>query len=314
VTGTAARATLPARLADRLRLPVIAAPMLRVSGPDLVVAACRAGVIGAFPTANARTVTELDDWLTDIAARTGPAAAPCAANLIMRSPRLAEDLAVLVERRVELVIASVGSPAPVVGPLHEAGALVFADVATLRHAERAVAAGADGLILLTAGAGGQTGWMNPFAFVRAVRAFYPGPVVLAGGVGDGTALRAARTLGADLAYMGTAFIATRESMAAPEYKRMLVDATLDDVVLTRAFTGLPSSMLAPAIRAAGLDPAGLDETVTPAAAAQLYGHDGIGPRRWADVWSAGHSVSAVDGIPTAAELVERTRHEYEETG
>jgi nitronate monooxygenase len=221
---------------------------------------------------------------------------------------------VLVERRVELVIASVGSPAPVVGPLHEAGALVFADVATLRHAERAAAAGADGLILLTAGAGGQTGWMNPFAFVRAVRAFYPGPVVLAGGVGDGTALRAARTLGADLAYMGTAFIATRESMAAPEYKRMLVDATLDDVVLTRAFTGLPSSMLAPAIRAAGLDPAGLDETVTPAAAAQLYGHDGIGPRRWADVWSAGHSVSAVDGIPTAAELVERTRHEYEETG
>jgi nitronate monooxygenase len=312
VTGTAARAALPARLADRLRLPVIAAPMLRVSGPDLVVAACRAGVIGAFPTANARTVTELDDWLTDIAARTGPAAAPCAANLIMRSPRLAEDLAVLVERRVELVIASVGSPAPVVGPLHEAGALVFADVATLRHAERAVAAGADGLILLTAGAGGQTGWMNPFAFVRAVRAFYPGPVVLAGGVGDGTALRAARTLGADLAYMGTAFIATRESMAAPEYKRMLVDATLDDVVLTRAFTGLPSSMLAPAIRAAGLDPATLDETVTPAGAAQLYGHGGIGPRRWSEVWSAGHSVSSVSGVPTAAELVERVRTEYDQ--
>jgi nitronate monooxygenase len=305
------RTGLPTRLADRLRLPVIAAPMLRVSGPDLVVAACTAGVVGAFPTANARSAAELDAWLADIAARTGPSAAPCAPNLIMRSPRLAEDVDVLVRHRVELVIASVGSPAPVVGPLHDAGALVLADVATLRHAERAVAAGADGLVLLSAGAGGQTGWMNPFAFVRAVRGFFAGPLVLAGGVGDGTALLAARVLGADLAYMGTAFIATRESMAAPEYKRMLVGSTLDDVVLTRAFTGLPSSILGPSIRAVGLDPATLDETVTPDGAAQLYGHGGSGPRRWGEVWSAGHSVSSVSGVPSAAELVDRVRTEYD---
>jgi nitronate monooxygenase len=305
------RTGLPARLTERLRLPVIAAPMLRVSGPDLVVAACDAGVVGGFPTANARTAEELNRWLGEVEARTGPAAAPCAPNLIMRSPRLAEDLAVLVRHRVELVIASVGSPKPVLGPLHDAGALVLADVATLRHAERAVAAGADGLVLLTAGSGGQTGWMNPFAFVRAVRGFFDGPLVLAGGIGDGTALAAARTLGADLGYLGTAFLATQESMAAPGYKRMCVDSTLDDVVLTRAFTGLPSSMLAPAIRAAGLDPAALDESVTPADADALYGHGGLGPRRWTEVWSAGHSVSGVREIPTVAELVDRLAREYE---
>jgi nitronate monooxygenase len=191
---------------------------------------------------------------------------------------------------------------------------VLADVATLRHAHRAVEAGADGLVLLTAGAGGQTGWLNPFAFVRAVRAFFDGPLVLAGGIGDGRALLAARLLGCDLGYMGTSFIATAESMAAPDYKRMLVDSGIDDVVLTKAFTGLPTSMLAPAIRAAGLDPANLDEHVSPAEAAQLYGGGSpdLGPKRWVDVWSAGHSVSAVREIPTAAELVARTLREYDE--
>ncbi|MFC0437549.1 nitronate monooxygenase family protein [Kutzneria buriramensis] len=301
--------SLPAAIIDRLRLPLIAAPMLRVSGPELVTAACTAGVIGAFPTANARTAAELDDWLSRIEGTTG---APYAANLIIRSPRLAADLRVLVEHRVELVITSVGSPAPVIDPLHEVGALVLADVATLHHAERAVAAGADGLILLTAGAGGQTGWLNPFAFVRAVRAFFDGPVVLAGGISDGHALHAARALGCDLAYMGTKFLATRESRADPAYKRMVAEADLDDIVLTRAFTGLPTSMLAPAIRAAGLDPAALDESISPADADQLYGHGGIGPRRWSDVWSAGHSVSGVTAAPSVAELVEQTATEFAE--
>lgn len=302
---------LPPLIADRLRLPVIAAPMLRVSGPDLVVAACSAGVVGGFPTANARSSDELDQWLAEIDARLDIGAAPYAPNLIMRSPRLAEDLAVLVRHRVELVIASVGSPAPILEPLHEVGTLVLADVATLRHAEQAVAAGADGLVLLTAGAGGQTGWMNPFAFVRAVRSFFDGPIVLAGGIGDGAALAAARTLGADLGYMGTAFLATRESMAAPEYKQMCVESTLDDIVLTRAFTGLNASMLASSIRAAGLDPATLDETVTPAEADALYGHGADSPRRWAEVWSAGHSVSGVQGVPSVAELADRVQREYE---
>jgi nitronate monooxygenase len=223
---------------------------------------------------------------------------------------MAEDLEVLVRHRVEVVIASVGSPAPVVGPVHDVGGLVFADVATLRHAERAVAAGVDGLVLLTAGAGGQTGWMNPFAFVGAVREFFDGLVALAGGIADGSALAAARVLGADLGYLGTAFLATRESRAAPDHKKMCVASTMDDVLLTRAFTGLPTSMLVPSIRAAGLDPAALDETATPADSDTLYGHGGQGPRRWREVWSAGHCVSGVRAIPTVAELVERLSCEY----
>jgi nitronate monooxygenase len=307
-------AGLPERIRSRLRLPLIAAPMLRVSGVDLVTAACRAGVIGAFPAANAGSGEELDLWLSEIEAAAAAAEnpAPHCPNLIIRDPRLAEHLEVVVAHRVEMVIASVGSPAPVIGPLHEVGALVFADVATLVHAHKAVAAGVDGLILLTAGAGGQTGWMNPFAFTRVVRAFFDGPVVLAGGISDGHALRAAQALGADLAYMGTRFIASHESMAADAYKQILVDSSLDDVVLTAAFTGLPASILAPSIREAGLNPAALDESITPDDAAALYGARaaGEGPHRWSDILSAGHSVSGVDRVESVAEIVERTRAEF----
>ena len=183
---------LPSHIARRLRLPLVAAPMLAVSGVELVVAACRNGVIGAFPTANARSVDELDRWLTEIERRLFAApedSAPCCPTLVMRSPRLAEDLACLLAHRVELVITSVGSPAPAVAALHGIGCGVWADVATLAHARKAIAAGVDGLVVLSAGAGGQTGWLNPLAFVRALRAEYDGPLVLAGGVGDGVALR-----------------------------------------------------------------------------------------------------------------------------
>ena len=276
--------------------------MLHVSGVELVAAACRNGVIGAFPTANARSTAQLDQWLTEIAARLFAApevAAPCCPNLIMRSPRLADDLACLVAHRVELVITSVGSPAPAVAALHGVGCLVLADVATIKHARQALAAGVDGLVLLGAGAGGQTGWLNPFAFVRA--------------------LRAAQVLGCDLAYMGTRFIATRESLADDTYRSMLVDATADDVLLTRAFTGLPTSMLIPAIRRAGLDPATLDETVSPASAAQLFGgaardaSSAEGPRRWRDIWSAGHSVSGVRSVQTVEALVAEVAREFAAT-
>jgi nitronate monooxygenase len=188
---------------------------------------------------------------------------------------------------------------------------VLADVASLRHAERAIAAGADGLILLTAGAGGQTGWLNPFAFVRAVREMFDGVVVLAGGVSDGRALAAARLLGCDLAYMGTRFIATPESLASDAYRAMLVASSMDEVILTSAFTGLPASMLAPSVRAAGLDPARLDEAVGEARAAERFGAGADGPRRWADIWSAGHSVSGVKAVRPVADLVAETRAEYE---
>jgi nitronate monooxygenase len=284
--------------------------MLRVSGPDLVAAACNAGVIGAFPTKNARTAQELDAWLTDIRARLGPDAAPFCPNLIMRDARLAEDLKVVARHGVEVAITSVGSPAPAVAALHDAGALVLADVATLRHAELAIAAGADGLILLTAGAGGQTGWLNPFAFVRAVREIFEGIVVLAGGVSDGQALAAAMTLGCDLAYMGTRFIAARESLASDAYRAMLVAASMDEVLLTSAFTGLPANMLKPSIEAAGLDPRRLDEEVGEARAREQFGAGAGGPRRWSDIWSAGHSVSGVRGVLSAQELVSQTKAEF----
>ena len=225
--------------------------------------------------------------------------------------RLQDDLAVLLRHRPELVITSVGSPAPVIAPLHDAGALVLADVASLRHAERAVEAGADGLVLLTAGAGGQTGWLNPFAFVRAVRRFFAGPIVLAGGISDGVALRAAEMLGCDLAYMGTKFIATHESMADARYKAMLVESSADDVLLPSAVTGLPTSMLRPSLLAAGLDPDNL-----PARGAIEIGNDididarAARPKRWRDVWSAGHSTSGVTDILSVAALIDRTTDEY----
>ena len=308
-------AAVPPAIAARLRLPLIAAPMLHVSGPDLVTGACRAGVIGAFPTKNARTVDELDAWLGDIRARladTDGAAAPFCPNLIMRDGRLKDDLACVVRHGAELVITSVGSPAPAVPALHDAGCLVLADVATLRHAEQAIAAGADGLILLTAGAGGQTGWLNPCAFVRAARAMFDGMVVLAGGVSDGHALAAARVLGCDLAYMGTRFIATRESLASDGYRAMLVASSMDEVLLTSSFTGLPANMLAPSITAAGLDPKRLDESMSEARAREAFGAGsaGGGPRRWTDIWSAGHSVSGVRRPQSVRELVEETLEEF----
>jgi nitronate monooxygenase len=302
------------RFRDRLSLPLIAAPMFLISGVELVSAACASGVIGAFPTVNCRSPEELDAWLTEIETRLRDRnAAPICPNLIVHrsNARLGEDLKVLLRHRPEIIVTSVGSPAPVVRPLHESGAIVLADVATIRHAERALEAGADGLVLLTAGAGGQTGWLNPFAFVRAVRKFFSGPIVLAGGVSDGQALRAAQVLGCDLAYMGTKFIATRESMADERHKQMLVASSADDVLLTTAFTGLQTNMLKPSIVAAGLDP---DEL--PARGAIDIGKDidiaarEARPKRWRDIWSAGHSTSGVTDVPAVAELVARTIAEY----
>ncbi|GAA4910896.1 nitronate monooxygenase [Actinomycetospora succinea] len=297
-------------LRDRLRLPLVAAPMLTVSGPDVVAAACSAGVIGAFPTANCRSVDELDDWLGLLDGKLDAAHAPIAANLIVHrsNRRLEADLEVLVRRRCELVITSVGSPAGVVDDLHGAGTTVWSDVATIRHAERAIEAGADGLILLTAGAGGQTGAMNPFAFVREVRRRYAGTVVLAGGIGDGASLAAARVLGADLGYAGTRFLATRESLAAPEYKAMVTAATSGDIVLTDAVTGLPASFLRATLPEGDAESAGFDVATT------LAGANGGRRSRWQDAWSAGHVTGVVDDVPTVAELVDRLALEYAAAG
>ena len=307
----------------RLALPLIAAPMFLVSGTALVSAACREGVIGAFPTANCRDAQELQRWLARIRAdldvfegETGRRAAPFAPNLIVHrsNPRLADDLRAVIAAGAELVIASVGSPRDVVAPLHDAGCLVLADVASMRHAQRALEAGVDGLVLLAAGAGGQTGWANPFAFARAVRAIWDGPVVMAGGISDGCALRAARVLGCDLGYMGTRFIATEESAADPEYKRMLVASSIDDVLLTSAVTGLPTSMLRPSLAAAGLDPDRLPArgAIDVARDFSIEARERSGAKRWKNLWSAGHSVSGVRAVTSVRTLVEQTRREYAE--
>jgi nitronate monooxygenase len=299
-------------LLSRLRVPVISAPMFQVSGVELVVAACNAGVIGSFPTANCRNLEELQLWIDRIKSQLERGAAPYCANLIMRRDSLADELACLCENGVELVITSVGSPAPAIPDLHANGCLVFADVASMAHARKAIEAGADGLVLLSAGAGGQTGWANGLAFARGVRRFFDGPVVLAGGVADGHSLLAARALGCDLGYMGTRFLATRESMAKAAHKAMVASCELDDILLTSAFTGLPSSMLKPSILEAGLAPDTLPSDASQAVADNLYGSGGeSGTARWADIWSAGHTASVVSEVLSVRELVANLAAEYD---
>ena len=306
---------IPESIRSRLRMPVIAAPMRKVSGVDLVAAACKAGVIGSFPTVNAYDPGQagLDNWLSEMRARIGDSdgpTAPICPNLIVRRPTVHEDLDICIKHGVEMVITSVGTPKPLMPKLREAGIKVFADVATLDHARKAREVGVDGLVLLTAGAGGQTGWLNGFAYARAVREIFDGVIVMAGGIIDGVALRAAEMLGCDLGYMGTKFIATEESMAAPAYREMLVSSTIDDVMLTSAITGLPASFLRPAMAAAGIKQDDLDEEVTKQQAAAKYGSGAPGPQRWSGIWSAGHSVSGVRKIEAVQELVDRTAAEY----
>lgn len=288
--------------ARELAVPVVAAPMTGVSGPDLVLAACRAGVVGSFPTHNARDTDELDDWLGLIAAGLAGSASPgpVAPNLVVHptNKRLADDVECLLAHRVPAVITSVGSPAAVVPALHAGGCLVLADVATLHQARKAAAAGVDGLVLLTAGAGGQTGHANPFAFVRSVREFFDGVVVLAGGITDGTAVLAARVLGADLAYMGTPFIATRESLASNGYREALVAATMDDVRLTDEVSGLPASILSQWL-----------EARTETAGRGDFQQERLTSNP--DLWSAGHGVTAVREVVAVEDLVARVRAEYD---
>jgi nitronate monooxygenase len=298
---------LPAALQERLSLPVIAAPMTGVSSLDLVLACCRLGVIASFPTHVTAGTDELDDWLT-VLSRTADdddVWAPVAPNLVVHrtNTRLDDDVSCLIRHRVELVITSVGSPKPVLGRLHDAGCAVLADVATMRHVERALDIGVDGLVLLAAGAGGQTGWNNPFAFVRAVRDVFDGPIVLAGGISDGTALLSAEILGADLAYMGTKFIATHESAASAAYKQAVAQASIDDVETTLLRTGLPANLLRSWLESAGLTATG--------ATSPEAGFDFANVLRARDEWSAGHSVHGVADIVSAAELLARTRLEYE---
>jgi len=276
--------------------------MFLVSGPDLVVAAARAGVIGAFATLNARTPEILDAWLEDIAARSAGAPGACAANLILHAsnPRRDLDLDLVIRHQVPWVITSVGSPAPVVERVRAYGGRVLADVATVRHARKAIAAGVDVLVLLTAGAGGNTGWLNPFAFVEEVRGFWDGPLAVAGGITTGRQVRAVQVAGADLAYVGTPFIATHESLAAETYKQALCGAGADDIVLTDAVTGIPANFLASSLRDNGIMSA--DGRLAPRGSSDMAS--------WKTAWSAGHGVASVREISSVAQRVEALREQW----
>lgn len=313
-TGTA-HSRMP-DFVSRLRVPVVAAPMLIGSTPQLVAQVCAAGVIGSFPTVNARTPADLEVWFDQIDQdieryrRSDVEPAPPAPNLIV-SPGNASrdvDLKVILRRRPDLVITSVGSPAAVLPALHDAGIQVWCDVATLHHAERAIEAGVDGLILLTAGAGGHTGALNPFSFAGAVRARFNGVIALAGGLSDGAGLWAARALGCDLGYMGTRFLATRESGVNPKHKDMIIDSNIDDIHLTSKVTGLPTNLLRAALEKHGLDPETFGMDKRGVVSEQLSAV--AAPRRWKDLWSAGHSAHGVNELLGAAEVVERLAAEY----
>lgn len=307
--------SLAASVLGELRLPVIAAPMFLVSGPDIVVAAHRSGIVGSFPTPNCRSTQDLDRWLTDIASRIAHAPASAwtpawAVNLIVHksNPRLQDDLSLVVNHRVPLVIASVGAPDAVIDAVHAYGGRVICDVASLRHARRAVASGVDGLVLLTSGAGGQEGSANPFAFVRAVRRFYDGFIALAGCIADGASLLAARVLGADVGYMGTSFIVAEESMARSGYRQMVVESSMDDVLRTNAVTGLYANLLRPSFVAAGIDPDSLASQGQGDMSKHL--NPDLQEKRWKEIWAAGQGVTQVDRIAPVADIVLKLENEY----
>ena len=290
---------------ERLRLPVVAAPMFLVSGPALVIAAMRAGIVGAFPTPNCRTAQELDSWMAEIAAAAEGAPGLWAANLVTHSSnaRLSDDLALVAKHRPPIVITALGSPAPVVEAVHGYGGIVLADVVDARLARKAATAGADGLVAVSAGAGGHTGSLSPLAFISVLRSFFDGIVCVGGGVADGAGVAGAVAAGADLVYMGTRFLAAEESLAPAAYKDMLVASEAHDLVVSAAITGTAASWLKPSLLAAGYD---LDALHLPAT--RDYGGDAA--RRWKDLWAAGQGLHAVTGVEPVAEIVDALERGY----
>ncbi len=289
-----------------LRLPAVAAPMFLASGPDLVVETCRAGVVGTFPALNQRTTDGFVDWLAEIRARLdGQAqAAPYGVNLIVHrsNPRIEADLKAVVDHKVPLVITSLGAVPDVVRAVHSYGGLVFHDVISRRHAEKAAEAGVDGIIAVCAGAGGHAGTLSPFALIPEIRSFFSGTILLSGAISNGAQIAAARMMGADLAYLGTRFLVTRESMVSEEQKRMTQEARAGDIVYTDAISGVNANFLRQSIVAAGLDPHNLVSHGPMDMANEA--------KAWKNVWSAGQGVSAINDIPSAGELCDRLAAEY----
>lgn len=293
-----------------LRIPALAAPMFLVSGTELVVATCAAGLAASFPAANARTSDILEQWLIDISQRHNPTKdAPWGVNLNTHrlNPRLERDLNLTCSYQAPFVVTALGAPAAVVEAIHAYGGLVLADVTTTYHARKAAASGADALILVCAGAGGHTGQLSPIAFINEVREFWTGPLILAGAISTGQDIVSALTLGADYAYLGSRFIACDESMAKHAYREMIVSSKADDIICTSAFTGIPNNMLKPSIVKAGLDP----NDIPPHERSKLNFDDPhANTKAWRDIWSAGHGIGSIHSSLPASALVAQLEQEF----
>jgi len=310
--------TLPASLEGRLRLPIIGAPMFIVSGPDLVLAQCKAGIVGSFPALNARPEAQLDEWLAQITEELAAyrkkhpdlKVAPFAVNQIVHKSnnRLEHDVGMCVKYEVPIVITSLRPPAEVVAAVHGYGGVVFHDVINIRHARKAIEQGVDGIITVCAGAGGHAGTTSPFALVKEVREIFDGTIILSGSMSRGNDALAAQAMGADLAYLGTRFIATREANAPASYKEMIVASTAADIVYTNLFTGVHGSYLKGSIVNAGLDPDNLTEGDLNTM--NFASGGGSKAKAWRDIWGAGQGVGSMHDIPSVAELVDRMAAEY----
>lgn len=298
--------TIPSILQANLRLPAIVAPMFLTSGPELVVACCRAGLIGTFPALNQRSSEGFRAWLVEIEERlkADSNAAPFGVNLIVHksNPRLAADLKIVSEHRVPLVITSLGVQREVIETVHGYGGVVFHDVISRRHAEKAAEAGVDGIIAVCAGAGGHGGTLNPFALVSEIASFFDGTIVLSGAISTGQHIAAARMMGADMAYLGTRFIATQEALVDDAHKQMVVAATSRDIIYTANVSGVSANFLRPSLERLGLDPDNL-----PVVRELDMGNEA---KAWKTIWSAGQGVGAISDIPTAGALCSRLIEEY----
>ena len=299
---------LPA-LFSRLRLPVIGSPLFIISNPELVIAQCRAGIVGSFPALNARPGPVLEEWLKRLNGELGESDAPYAVNQIVHrsNDRLMHDVELCVKYRAPIVITSLGARAEVNEAIHSYGGIVLHDIINDTFARKAIEKGADGLIAVAAGAGGHAGTISPFALIQEIRAWFDGPVALSGAIATGGAVLAAQAMGADFGYIGSAFIATEEANASPEYKTMLVDSAAGDIVYTNLITGVHGNYLKGSLVNAGLDP---DNLPTSDATAMNFGTDRKA-KAWKDIWGAGQGVGAVKAVVPAAELVARLSAEYD---
>ncbi|BFM15690.1 nitronate monooxygenase family protein [Maricurvus nonylphenolicus] len=300
------------QLQQSLKLPAIQAPMFLISGPDMVINACRSGIVGCFPTPNARTTDILDQWMTDIkaAVENNHDAAPWAVNLIVHPsyPRRDADLDLILKHKPPIVITALGSPRDVVEKIHAYGGLVLADVINPTFARKAASAGVDGLVLVSAGAGGHTGYLSPFVFVEEIRQWFDGILVLGGGIATGAAIHATQTMGADFAYLGTRFIPTEESLCQQEYKTMVVESNADDIITSDAITGVKANWMRQSLINGGYDPDNM-----PAKGNIDFANNGADNKRWKDIWAAGQGVGASDQITSIANIVNQLHNEYQQS-